>query len=88
MLTKNFVITCPVGLHARPVSALVAIAGSYSSDITIRYKEKTVPMASIIGVMTLGAATGETVEVTVSGDDEGEAMQRLDDFFEKELQEL
>lgn len=88
MLTKNFTISCPVGLHARPVSALVSIAKGFKSNVTIKFKEKAVPAESILGVMTLGVKTGESVEITAAGEDEDKAMQRLEEFFEKELQNL
>lgn len=88
MIIKTFTITSPVGLHARPAATLVALAGGFKSDITLRHKDKAVSLKSILGVMTLGAGTGEQVEITVSGADQEEAMQRLTVFFEQELQEL
>lgn len=88
MLTKSFVITCPVGLHARPASILVSIAEKFKSDITIKYQEKVVPAKSLIGVMTLGAETGESLDISIAGDDQDSAMQRLEHFFEKELKDL
>ena len=88
MLTKTFTVTSPVGLHARPAAILVSLAGGYKSNITMKYNEKTVPLKSLIAVMTLGVETGKDVEVSVSGDDQTEAMQRLEVFFEQELQDL
>lgn len=88
MLTKIFTITSAVGMHARPAATLVALAGGFKSEITMRYQDKTVSLKSILGVMTLGAGMGEKVEVMVSGDDQEEAMQRLTVFFEQELQDL
>ncbi|MCX7710160.1 MAG: HPr family phosphocarrier protein [Clostridia bacterium] len=88
MLTKSFEITCPVGLHARPASILVSVAQGFKSSILIKYQDKEVPANSLIGVMTLGAETGQSVEVTISGEDEEKAMERLEAFFEKELKDL
>lgn len=88
MLTKSFIITCPVGLHARPASILVSVAQKFKSKISIKYKEKNVPADSLIGVMTLGAETGESIEIAISGEDQEEAMKRLEEFFEKELPNL
>lgn len=45
-------------------------------------------MKSLIGVMTLGVASGSCVEIMISGEDEADAMQRLEMFFGKELQDL
>ncbi len=88
MLAKIFTITSAVGMHARPAATLVALAGGFKSEITMRHKDKTVSLRSILGVMTLGAEMGERVEVLISGDDQEEAMQRLTVFFERELQDL
>lgn len=88
MLTKSFVIKCPVGLHARPASVLVAEAEKFKSEIFIKYKEKEISVKSIIGVMTLGAETGESIEVAVVGEDQELAMKRLEKFFEEEIEHL
>jgi phosphocarrier protein HPr len=88
MLTKTFTIHCPIGLHARPAATLVALAGSFKSSVTMRYKDKIVPLNSIIAVMALGASSGENVEITVNGEDQAETMARIAIFFEKELPDL
>jgi phosphocarrier protein HPr len=88
MLTKIFTIHCPIGLHARPAATLVALVESFKSSVTMRYKDKIVPLNSIIAVMALGASSGENVEITVNGEDQAEAMARIMIFFEKELPDL
>lgn len=88
MLTKQFVIKSPVGLHARPASILVSEAEKFKSEIILRHKSKEISVKSIIGVMTLGVETGDTLEVSISGEDEEKAMERLEKFFEEELLHL
>ncbi|NLU52949.1 MAG: HPr family phosphocarrier protein [Clostridiaceae bacterium] len=88
MLTKTFVLKCPIGLHARPASILISEAEKFKSEISIRYKNKEISLKSIIGVMTLGIKTGESFDVIISGEDEAEAMERLNKFFEEEIQSL
>jgi phosphocarrier protein HPr len=88
MLTKTFSINCSIGLHARPASVLVDKAGKFKSSITMKYKGTTVPLNSIIGVMALGVESGQNVEVIISGEDQEEAMIVMENFFEKEIQEL
>lgn len=88
MLKKDFVIDCQVGLHARPATILVTEAGKFKSDIMIRHKEKKSSIKTIIGVMTLGVETGASIELTVNGEDEEQAMVRLTRFFEEEIQAL
>lgn len=88
MLTKTFVLRCPVGLHARPASILISEAEKFKSDISIKYKTKEVSLKSIIGVMTLGIKTDDSFEVIVSGNDEELAMNRMEKFFDEEIKHL
>lgn len=88
MLTKTFVINCAIGLHARPASVLVDKAGAFNSSITMKYKEISVPLNSIIGVMALGVESGQSVEVSIAGADQEEAMAAMEFFFEKEILDL
>ncbi|NMA65765.1 MAG: HPr family phosphocarrier protein [Clostridiaceae bacterium] len=88
MLTKTFVLQCPIGLHARPASVLISEAEKFKSEISIRYNNKEVSLKSIIGVMTLGIKTNESFEVIVNGEDEEQAMDRLDTFFNEEIKDL
>ncbi|MGI6085384.1 MAG: HPr family phosphocarrier protein [Acetivibrionales bacterium] len=88
MLTKTFVLQCPVGLHARPASILISEAEKFKSDISIKYKTKEVSLKSIIGVMTLGIKTDDSFEVIVSGEDEKQAMIRMEKFFDEEIKHL
>jgi phosphocarrier protein HPr len=85
MLTKTFTITSPIGLHARPAAILVSLVRDYTSSITMKYKDKIVSLKSLIAVMALGIEFGNSVEITIYGEDQAEAMQRMEMFFEKEL---
>lgn len=88
MLTKTFALQCPVGLHARPASILISEAEKFKSDISIKYNSKEVSLKSIIGVMTLGIKTNESFELIVQGEDEEQAMARLETFFNEEIKDL
>lgn len=79
---------CPVGLHARPASILVNEVTKFKSDIKLIYNSKEVSVKSIIGVMTLGVKTGDSIEAVVDGEDQELAMARLEKFFEEEIQHL
>jgi phosphocarrier protein len=68
------------GLHARAsakfVSAVAAMEGSF---VTVRKDGHEAAGGSILGLMMLGAAKGDTVELTVSGKD---AQARLDELVQ------
>jgi phosphocarrier protein HPr len=74
MITKSFKVTSEAGLHARPATAIVNEANQYGAEIEISYKDKTVNLKSIMGVMSLGIAQGAEVLIQASGSDEEEAI--------------
>jgi phosphocarrier protein HPr len=77
MITKSFKVTSEAGLHARPATAIVNEANQYGAEIEISYKDKTVNLKSIMGVMSLGITKGAEVIITASGSDEEEAIEGL-----------
>ena len=73
----------PVGLHARPATIAVNAASNCKSEVNVSYKGRSVNMKSIMGVMSLGAKKGDTVEVTIDGEDEAAAKTALEAFFKE-----
>ncbi|KAB7705507.1 phosphocarrier protein HPr [Bacillus aerolatus] len=84
MMEKTFTIIDKAGIHARPASVLVQAASKFSSEINLEYKEKTVNLKSILGIMSLGIPSGAEIKISTSGEDENEAMQTVTDVLEKE----
>lgn len=75
------------GLHARPAAMFVQEAGKQPVPVTIsRGEDEPVDAASILGVMTLGAAAGETVTLRTEGDgpDDVTALDALEAFLSQE----
>lgn len=70
MTKKETIIRLENGLEARPVALLVQVASQFDSSIYIEYDQKRVNAKSIMGMMTLILAAGETVTVTADGSDE------------------
>lgn len=77
MKAETFTITLETGVHARPATLLVNKAGQYTSDIEMIYRDKTVNLKSIMGVMSLGIPNGADIEITANGSDEDKAMEEL-----------
>lgn len=81
MLTKSIVVNRPQGLEARPIAELVQVASRYESRVYLKHGSKRVNAKSIMGMMSLEAPAGETVEVTVEGLDEQTAMKEIEAFL-------
>lgn len=81
MTKKQITIQLSGGLEARPVALLVQVASQYVSEIHLESEGKTVNAKSIMGMMTLGLASGEKVVVTADGADEVEAVQHIEEYL-------
>lgn len=75
-------VSDPVGIHARPAGVLVKEAQKLSSDITVTCREKTVDLKKLLAVMSLGAKCGDTLYVSVEGNDELADADKLKKVFE------
>lgn len=81
MIRQEITIQIPNGLEARPVALLVQVASQYGSEIYVESADKKVNAKSIMGMMTLGLYTGETVTVSANGADEEEAIANIEKFL-------
>lgn len=81
MVSFNYKITDPVGIHARPAGLLVKEAKNFSSKIVINANGKSADATKLMAIMGLGVKTGTEVTVEISGDDENNALVKLEEFF-------
>jgi phosphocarrier protein len=80
-IKKKIQIRNSQGLHARPASIFVKIANKFESEVTVRKDDETVSGKSIMGLLTLAANQGSTIEIEVSGPDAEQAMKELEAFL-------
>lgn len=85
MQAFTYVITDPVGIHARPAGLLVQEAKKYSSTLTLESKGKKADLKRIFALMSLGVKQNNTVTVTAEGSDEIAAAAALQTFLTKNL---
>ena len=78
MITKDITITNSSGLHARPASLWVQMASRYKSSIKIKTHDSEVDGKSILGILSLGLASGSQFQLIVDGADEQEAAENLE----------
>lgn len=81
MTTRKITINIPSGLEARPVALLVQVASKFESSIYIECEEKKVNAKSIMGMMSLGLASGEDIIVTANGADEEAAVDDIEKYL-------
>ena len=61
-------------LHARPAGALAVAAGRFAAVIKVTAGDHTADAKSVLGVMGLGATSGQHLTVQASGPDAREAV--------------
>ena len=76
------------GLHTRPAAAIVKLASQFQSEFFIIKDGFRINGKSIIGVMTLAAAKGTTLELEFDGPDEERAAAEIAGYFAKGFEEL
>lgn len=88
MVKKIIKVVNKNGLHTRPAAKLVKLASKFKSEIEIARDGFKVNSKSIIGVMTLAAEYGAEVEFYADGEDENEAIDAIEDLFQRGFDEV
>ena len=83
MLEARISVVNRLGLHARAAAQLVRLAGSFKSSVMLLHPGRNVSAnaKSILSVLTLAAAMGTELLVTVDGVDEERAMAEIASLF-------
>jgi len=87
MKQKQVKIINKLGLHARAAAKFVTLASQFEADIQLTRNNRTVSGKSIMGVMMLAASKGTTVEITASGNDEDDAVKKLEALINRRFDE-
>ena len=77
MISRNVTIINRLGLHARAATRLVNCASEFEAEVTVIKGPKSVNGKSIMGVLTLAAATGAELTIAAEGKDEQLAVSAL-----------
>ncbi len=70
------------GLHARASAKFVNLASEISSSVEVEKDGSRVCGTSIMGLMMLGAAMGDSIVIHVEGDGADDALAKLADLVE------
>jgi phosphocarrier protein len=84
---RTVLITNRRGLHARASAKFVTLASSQSVEITVARDGQSVTGTSIMGLMMLGAAMGDTITISAEGDAAETAVAALTELVEAKFGE-
>ena len=88
MISRDIEIKNKLGLHARAAAKLVHTAAKFKADIKIRKGEEEVDGKSILGILLLAAGRGSVITVKANGDDEGAAVDAIQELIDRKFDEV
>ena len=88
-LSKDFVVSNPLGIHARPASVFVQTATGFASDVSVTNLDtsNTADGKSVMSMLMLSAPQGTRIRLDVSGEDAATAMETLSRLIEEGFNE-
>ena len=85
MFNKDVVVRCESGLHNRQATYFVQKANEFESSIWLEAQNRKMNAKSLLGIMSLGIVTGETVMLSASGADAEEAVNALEALLLRDI---
>jgi phosphocarrier protein len=70
------------GLHARASAKFVTLAATLPVELMVEKDGSSVTGTSIMGLMMLGAAMGDSITISADGDDAPEAVRTMVELVE------
>ena len=88
-LSKDFVVSNPLGIHARPASVFVQTASGFASDVSVTNLDTSniADGKSVMSMLMLSAPQGTRIRLDVSGEDAVVAMETLSRLIEEGFNE-
>ena len=88
-LVKDFVVSNPLGIHARPASVFVQAAADFESEISVTNLDSghVADGKSVMSMLMLSAPQGTRIRLDVSGEDAVTAMEALSRLIEEGFNE-
>ncbi len=81
-VSRTVAVTNKRGLHARASAKFVTLAASLPAQIEVEKDGSKVCGTSIMGLMMLGAAKGDTIVISAAGDGAEAAVDALAELVE------
>jgi phosphocarrier protein HPr len=87
VLTKDFLVSNKLGIHARPAAMFVKTANRFHCDIFVEKDGEKVNGKSIMGLMMLAAGPGSKVTIHLQGQDAPQALAELETLIKRKFDE-
>jgi phosphoenolpyruvate---glycerone phosphotransferase subunit DhaM len=77
VLCQYLTLSNDVGLHARPAALLARTVAGLDAEVQVRLRDHTASANSVLALMSLGARQGDVIEVSATGEQAEEAVDRV-----------
>ena len=85
MITKTATVKNKMGIHVRPTGVIIHSLNGVNADVTVKGKGMETDLCDHMGLLAIGLCEGDTVEITVNGEDEEKLCSALMELFEREF---
>ena len=83
MKTFNYVVTNVLGINARPAAMLAQACTNFKSAVVIEGNGEEAKGNDVLSILSLHAAKGTTLKFTITGEDEEEAMAKIQEVLKE-----
>jgi phosphocarrier protein len=87
LMTKEFLVTNKLGIHARPAAMFVKTANRFTCDIYVEKDGEKVNGKSIMGLMMLAAGPGSKLVIHAQGPDASKALAEIENLIKRKFDE-
>jgi len=87
LMTKEFLVSNKLGIHARPAAMFVKVANRFTCDIFVEKDGEKVNGKSIMGLMMLAAGPGSKLTVHAEGNDASQALAEIETLIKRKFDE-
>ena len=83
----RYVVTNPLGVHARPCALLAQCCVNYKSSILVKANEESADGRNVLELLTLRIKKGDVMDIVIEGSDEEQAYEAVMAVIDKEFNE-
>src|SRR5258706_9167311 len=85
IMTKEFLVSNNLGIHARPAALFVKTANRFTCEIFVEKDGEKVNGKSIMGLMMLAAGPGSKLTVHAQGHDASQALSEIETLLKRKF---
>src|SRR6187401_3577856 len=86
-MTRDFLVSNKLGIHARPAALFVKTANRFTCDIFVEKDGEKVNGKSIMGLMMLAAGPGSKLLIFAEGEDAAKAVVEIESLLKRKFDE-